>query len=234
MAECGYRAIALMAGFFMLGAPLAAPAAELPDGFVYLSDIDPTIGEDIRYAGKDNFTHAVVPGYHAAECVLAEAAAQALAAVQSELSARGYGLVVHDCYRPAKAVRHFVEWASEPGKPDPVHYPHLTRERLLAEGYIARTSKHSSGATVDLTLVRLSGSGAEALPMGTAFDVFDPLSHTASSRIPAAAKANRRLLVNAMKVHGFRNYRREWWHFSYRPEPFPGRAFDFDILPKSP
>src|SRR5262245_43297439 len=37
-------------------------AAEMPKDFVYLRDIDPTILQDMRYAGRDNFTGEPVPG----------------------------------------------------------------------------------------------------------------------------------------------------------------------------
>lgn len=209
----------------------AARAADLPKGFVYLSDIDPTIALDMRYAGTGNFTHEIVPGYHAAECVLTGETAKALSEVQADLQGLGYGLMVYDCYRPAKAVKRFVEWASEKGTADPDHNPHVARNRLVAEGYIGRRSGHSSGGTVDLTLMRLGEK--VAAPMGTGFDFFDPRAFTASGEISAAARANRTRLVAAMMRHGFRNYRREWWHFRYLREPFAGRMFDFDIEPRT-
>jgi D-alanyl-D-alanine dipeptidase len=220
-------AIALMAGLIAS----AAQAAGLPDGFSYLSDIDPTIAQDMRYAGSNNFTDAVVPGYTAPECILATRTAKALAAVQADLHASGYGLLVYDCYRPAKAVKRFVEWASEPGPADPRHNPDVPRTRLLAEGYIARKSGHSSGGTVDLTLVRLGRHAS--LPLGTDFDFFDPLARMDNRRAPPEVKANRKRLLEVMARHGFDNYQREWWHFHHRQEPFAGKAFDFDILPKS-
>ena len=215
----------------MLSAALAcqAGAAELPGDFVYLSDIDRTIRQDMRYAGADNFTHRPVPGYRAAECILTEPAAQALAAAQSELGAGGLGLMVYDCYRPAKAVRSFVAWASRKGPADPGHNPHVARDRLLAEGYIGRKSSHSAGSTVDLTLIR----NGKPLDMGTGFDFFDPLAFTDARAISAAARTNRKRLVAIMKAHGFANYRREWWHFTYTGQPSADTAFDFDIEPKS-
>ncbi|MEI9803924.1 MAG: hypothetical protein WDN48_04975 [Pseudolabrys sp.] len=66
-------AFALIAGT----APLAARDA-LPAGFVYLPWIStPTIGQDIRYAGHNNFVGRPLPGYDAAECVLRSDVAQA-------------------------------------------------------------------------------------------------------------------------------------------------------------
>jgi zinc D-Ala-D-Ala dipeptidase len=209
----------------------AASAADPPEGFVYLSDVDPAIAQDMRYAGINNFTHAIVPGYRAAECILTSETAKALAQVQADLRAEGFGLMVHDCYRPAKAVKRFVEWASQNGPADPGHNPHVARSRLIAEGYVGRRSGHSSGGTVDLTMVRLGEKAS--VPMGTGFDFFDPLAFTAAKDIPSEAKANRKRLVAAMARHGFRNYKREWWHFRFVREPFAGRMFDFDIEPKT-
>jgi zinc D-Ala-D-Ala dipeptidase len=143
----------------------------------------------------------------------------------------GYGLMVYDCYRPAKAVQRFVEWASENAPADPDHNPRVARNRLVTEGYIGRRSGHSSGGTVDLTLVRLGEK--VSVPMGTGFDFFDPRASTASKDISKQAKANRQRLSAAMGRHGFNNYKREWWHFRYVGEPFAGQMFDFDIEPKT-
>jgi len=207
-----------------------ASAAEWHEGFVYLSSIDPTIRQDMRYAGADNFTHAPVPGYKAAECVLTEKAARALAAVQADVARTGYGLVVYDGYRPAKAVNYFVQWASQAGAADPMHNPHVARNHLLSEGYIGRKSDHSAGSTVDLTMTH----NGVPVDMGTSFDFFDPLAFTNARNVSATARANRRRLVAAMKRHGFENYSREWWHFTYVRQPFAGAMFDFDIVPKTP
>ena len=202
-----------------------AGAAELHQGFVYLSDIDPTIRQDIRYAGRDNFTHAPVPGYQAAECVLTEKAARALAAVQADIAPEGYGLVVYDCYRPAKAVSHFVRWASQPGKADPAHNPHIARDRLIAEGYIGRKSEHSAGSTVDLTMTY----NGMPVDMGTGFDFFDPRAHTDSTDVTSIQRANRLRLREAMAAQGFRNYPLEWWHYTLAPEPTPHTLYDVPV-----
>ena len=47
-----------------------ASAQTLPGGFVFLRDIDPTIIQDIRYAGSNNFVGRPLAGYDAAECVV--------------------------------------------------------------------------------------------------------------------------------------------------------------------
>lgn len=65
--------------------------------------------------------------------------------------------------------------------------------------------------------------------MGTAFDLFDPLSHTADPRVVGAARENREVLGRALAGQGFVNLPQEWWHFTYRPEAFPDRYFDFPV-----
>jgi D-alanyl-D-alanine dipeptidase len=65
--------------------------------------------------------------------------------------------------------------------------------------------------------------------MGTSFDCFDPLSHTAARGIGAEARRHRALLVAVMQRHGFVNYRREWWHFKFESRQ-AGASFDFPIV----
>lgn len=225
------RAIAWAAALAAAAAGLQSPviAGGLSKDFVYLADFAPEIRQDMRYAGSRNFTGGAVPGYKAAECVLSREAAQALRAVHAALSARGLGLLALDCYRPAKAVRHFVSWAEGGGASDPDHHPRLERSALLAEGYIARRSGHSTGFSVDVTLTDSRGVERD---MGTPFDFFDPLAATSSGGIPARVAERRRILVEAMALAGFVNYRREWWHFSLGRRPAEARSHDFDILPR--
>ena len=86
----------------------------LPKGFVYLRDIDPTIVQDIRYAGSHNFVGRLIRGYLAAECILSEPAARAVEAVQRKLAEKKLSLVVWDCYRPKRAVDDFLQWSKDP------------------------------------------------------------------------------------------------------------------------
>ncbi len=220
--------------------PLPAFSADLPAGFVYLADIDPTIRQDMRYAGSDNFLGRPAEGYLAPECILTEAAAKRLSAVQESVLAEGLGLIVFDCYRPSRAVADFAAWVKAGGPPDPRWYPETRRGRLIAEGYIASRSEHSRGSTVDLALVPADPSrpaapepecGADdtgAVDFGTGFDCLDRKSRTAFMPLTPEAIANRETLVDAMAAQGFRNYSREWWHFSLNGEPFK-EEFDFPV-----
>jgi D-alanyl-D-alanine dipeptidase len=195
-----------------------------------IRSLAPGIAEDIRYAGSDNFTGAIVDGYMAPKCFLRTQAAEALARVESTLRKEGYGLRIWDCYRPARAVANFVRWAGDLAdtRTKAVHYPNLGKAQLLGE-YIAPVSGHSRGATVDLTLMRCTGGRCEPLDMGTDFDFFDPLAHTDAPAITANQRLNRQRLVRAMATEGFSNYPQEWWHYSLTPAAAPDMIYDVPV-----
>jgi D-alanyl-D-alanine dipeptidase len=196
----------LFAGAAMIFA-VRATAGELPQGFARLSDIAPGVAQDMRYAGPDNFTGAPLPGYRSPQCWLRAEAAKALARAQAEAHRMGFDLVVHDCYRPRRAVAAFVEWsrnADQRTKRD--YYPNIDKRALFAQGYIAEKSGHSTGLAVDL--------GVRGWNFGTPFDFFDQRSWT-RAKAPREARLHRERLVALMRRHGFVNYPREWWHFSF-------------------
>jgi D-alanyl-D-alanine dipeptidase len=209
-----------------------------PAGLVALREVDASIVQDMRYAGANNFVGRPLPGYAQAECLLLDSAAEALGRVQRDLAPKKLSLKVLDCYRPTQAVAAMAQWARD-GRPAGTgqrFFPRLDKSALFALGYIAARSSHSLGTAVDLTLVETGQADAapavpDAVPctapyaergpadgidMGTAFDCFDPRSHTANPQISAAAKQHRQLLVAAMRRNGFVNYAREWWHFSWQ------------------
>jgi D-alanyl-D-alanine dipeptidase len=182
-------------------------------------------------------------------------AAVALKRVQEELARENLGLKVYDCYRPTRAVRAMAAWAHD-GNDDPGtrrFYPALQKRNLFALGYIAAQSRHSTGTTVDLTLIRLPEAPAarfdpaarygpctgpagrrapdNSLDMGTGFDCFDTRSHATNSAIGPEPRRSRAVLQDAMRRHGFASYFREWWHFSFLSAAEP-RAYDFEIRPR--
>src|SRR6266705_3190328 len=138
------RAGIVIVAAIVLAAPMQAAAAQrtLPAGLVYLRDLDPTIAQDIRYAGSDNFVGRPLPGYDAAECILRRDAAAALRQVQADLAAAGLALKVYDCYRPTRAVRAMAQWASDgrPGGASKRFFPKLQKDTLFARGYVATRS----------------------------------------------------------------------------------------------
>ena len=198
----------------------SAACAEPPPGFSRLADLAPDVRQDMRYAGPNNFTGRPVPGYRAPQCWLRTDAARALAAAQAEAKAQGFSLVVYDCYRPRRAVSSFVEWsrnADQSTKAD--YYPRVDKSQLFPQGYIAEQSMHSTGLAVDL--------GVVGWDFGTPFDYFDERSWTKSAT-PAEARAHREALVTLMTRHGFENFPREWWHFTFKATG-PAPAHDEEV-----
>lgn len=207
-----------------LMAAASVRAGDMP-GFVDIARADPTIALQIRYAGNDNFIGDPIDGYDAARCLLSAPAAQALLAAQRELRDFGLSLIVWDCFRPQRAVDHFMRWARDATdqRMKAAYYPHIDKSRLVGEGYIAERSGHSRGSTIDLGLADESGA---PLDMGSAWDFFDPLAHTSARNIPEQARRNRLLLRALMEKHGFRNFPSEWWHYTLADEPYPDTFFD--------
>lgn len=132
----------------------------------------------------------------------------------------GLALLVLDAFRTqsqqfASWNRRFAQLARAHPQLDTAALAELCR-RDVADP-VDRPSGHQSGAAVDVTLTR---DGAE-LDMGGAYGDFstrgtpDDRVRTECDALPAAARANRGLLIRAMAVAGFVNYPDEWWHFSH-------------------
>jgi D-alanyl-D-alanine dipeptidase len=232
----------------------SAFAQAAPDSFVYLRDIDPSIIQDIRYAGSNNFVGRPLKGYAAAECVVKREVGLRLKAIQQELSKQNLSLKMFDCYRPARAVADMWAWAQN-GKETPAERrfnPAIPKAALFRRGYISGHSLHSTGAALDLTLVDLKADNSAvfdpnksyadctapvearapeaSIDMGTGYDCTDLKGHTNAASITPAQRRWRNLLVAAMARQGFVNYSKEWWHFS-----LPGigaTAYDFPIQPR--
>src|SRR5260370_713969 len=88
-------------------------AHALPQDFVYLNQIDPSIVQDMRYASDHNFVGRPIKGYDAKTCILTMQAARALKNVQQELLKHSLSLKVYDCYRPTMAVDDFMAWSKD-------------------------------------------------------------------------------------------------------------------------
>jgi len=213
----------------LLVLPAAEAFAQTAAGFVDAATAVQGIVVDMRYFGSHNFVGTRIDGYEAPRCLLTRQAATALAAVESDLESRGLGLKVFDCYRPARAVAHFVRWARDladlQGKAE--FYPEADKRNLFKEGYIASRSGHSRGSTIDITLV--TRQDGRDLDMGSPFDFFGPRSWPSYRGVSEEARNHRALLAGAMRRRGFGPYEREWWHFTLAREPFPNTYFDFAV-----
>lgn len=184
---------------------------------VNVKDKVPTVIVDMPYATKDNFIGEKL--YEKEVCLLRPEVARALLDAQYEFMNMGCRLKMLDCYRPKSVSAKMWRFGKEhnrkclemgrkcrrndcdPNEPDCLWEP-LTQ-------YLSRTSKHNTGAAVDVTLVK---DGKE-LDMGAPYDHFGREARTKN----AAGKQleNRLLLKRVMERHGFKNYFREWWHFNH-------------------
>ena len=225
----------------------------IPESFVDIQKIIPDVILDIRYYGPHNFLGETVDGYLAPKCYLTREAGEALAKVQKDLLPYSLTLKIYDCYRPQRAVDHFVRWAKDIKNTTTMKefYPTVDKRNLFRDGYIDSKSGHSRGSTVDLTIVPppapaqagyVPGQplfecylpaekcfGDNSIDMGTGFDCFHERSHTANTTINRQQKINRLLLKSLMEKHGFRNYDKEWWHYTLKNEPYPDTYFNFVI-----
>ena len=197
--------------------------------FVDVQEFIPSVQLDIRYYTTENFVGSRIDGYEAPKCLLTKEAAIALQKVQEQLIRNRQSLKIFDCYRPQRAVEHFVRWAKDLSdqrmKAD--YYPSVDKKNLFRDGYIAERSGHSRGSTIDLTIIDLDSN--QMLDMGTDFDFFDPLSHTINHQISKSQQENRLILRTVMKQNGFMNLAEEWWHYTLENEPYPDQYFDFKI-----
>jgi len=187
-------------------------------GFVYLSEVDPTIIISPRYSTTENFVGNIVYGYTQPVIMLTKQAAEALKQVQQEVTKDGYSLVVYDAYRPQRAVNHFMRWSNDLADQTKksYYYPRVDKDKVFELGYVAARSGHSRGSTVDLTLIKLGNSlhpiqekkrklldGFEitllddgTVDMGSSFDLFDEASHHENNLIEEQFKQIRAYTIS--------------------------------------
>lgn len=170
-----------------------------PAELVELVTLDSTIRLDIRYATSDNFLST--PVYSEARAFLQRPAAEAVVRVhQALLEVHGYGLLVHDAYRPWYITKVF--WDATP----------IDQHDFVADP--AEGSIHNRGGAIDLTLFVLETGEPVTMP-----SLYDEFSSRASADYPGGTAEQRRrrdLLRRTMQDEGFTVYPYEWWHFDYR------------------
>ena|ERR1700754_621425 len=169
----------------------------VPD-LVELVKLDPAIKLDVRYATTNNFLST--PVYTQARAFLQRPAAEALVRAQHELEASGYGLIIHDGYRPWYVTKIF--WDATP------------REQKIFVANPAEGSKHNRGCAVDLSLYDLKTGREVEMPSG-----YDEMTTRAYADYPGGTpdeRARRALLRHAMEKQGFVVNPTEWWHFDYK------------------
>lgn len=168
-----------------------------PD-LVDLTTLDDTIKLDLRYATDNNFlSTSLYP--KTAKAYLQRPAAEALARIHKKLATQGYGLLIHDAYRPWHVTRMF--WDATPVK----------QRMFVADP--AQGSRHNRGCAVDLTLYdRKTG---KAVQMVGGFDEFSDRSYPDYLGGTGLQRWHRDLLRAAMEAE-FTVYEAEWWHFDFK------------------
>jgi len=186
-----------------------------PD-LVELESLDPTIHYDIRYATTNNFLETAF--YREPHAFLQRPAAEALVRAQHALAASGYGLLIHDAYRPWFVTRMFFD-----ATPD-------SQQVFVADP--AKGSRHNRVAAVDLTLYDLDTG--DPVEMVGGYDEFSERSYPDYVGGTALQRWHRELLRAAMEKAGFHVYEFEWWHFDYADWPsYPIENLTFDELEAS-
>jgi len=191
--------------------PPAEPGPFRPVDLVELTTLDATIQLDIRYATKDNFLG--VPVYEEARAFLQRPAALALLRAHRALKPKGFGLLIHDGYRPWWVTKVF--WEATPA----------SGHDFVADP--AKGSRHNRGCAVDLTLYRLADGKAVEMP--SLYDEMSERSAPGYAGGTAEARRLRELLRAAMEREGFSVNPTEWWHFDYaswREYPILNVPFD--------
>jgi len=164
--------------------------------------LDPTIRLDIRYATTNNFLST--PLYNQARAFLQRPAAEAVMRVNKKLQSKGYGLLVHDAYRPWYITKVF--WDATPDD----------SKKFVADP--SKGSKHNRGCAVDLTLFDLNAAKAVVMP-----SLYDEMSERAYANYNGGTDEQRNfrdLLRTEMESEGFTVYEFEWWHFDYKDWKF--------------
>ena len=168
-----------------------------PD-LVELAPLDPGIHLDIRYATANDFLGT--PVYSQARAFLQRPAAEALLPVLQKLEPLGYGLLIHDAYRPWYVTKIFWDATPPEGK------------IFVADP--AQGSRHNRGCAVDLTLYDLASG--KPLEMPGTYDEMSPRSFPDYPGGTSLQRWHRDLLRRAMESEGFTVYEAEWWHFDYK------------------
>lgn len=183
---------------------------------VDLAALDPTIKLDIRYATTNNFLGT--PLYTSAKAYLQKPAAEALLRVHKKLADQGYGLLIHDGYRPWSVTKMF--WEATP----------LKWRQFVAPPQLG--SRHNRGCAVDLTLYDRQTGRLVEMPGG-----YDEMSDRSYGEYPGGTSQqrwHRELLRRAMEVEGFTVYEAEWWHFDYKDwRKYPILNLSFEELEKA-
>ena len=161
---------------------------------VRVTDYIPDANIDIKYATSDNFTGGKI--YDFDDAYVRYGTVLKLKNAADALRERGYMLLIWDAYRPQSAQFTLFE-----NSPDPTYVSDPNK------GF----SSHSSGGTVDITVIKADGSKVE---MPTDFDDFSDKADRNYNDVSKTAAKNSKMLEDIMEDAGFKGYSAEWWHYS--------------------
>ena len=187
----------LRAEALRLAPPKEAGPFRKPD-LVELTSLDPAFHLDIRYAQSNNFLST--PVYTQARAFMQRPAAEALQRALKKLQPLGYGLLIHDAYRPWYVTKIF--WDATPP----------TDHNFVADPQ--KGSKHNRGCAVDITLYDLATG--QAIEMPGLYDEMSPRSFPNFPGGTSLQRWHRDLLRKAIESEGFTVDANEWWHFDYK------------------
>jgi CubicO group peptidase (beta-lactamase class C family)/D-alanyl-D-alanine dipeptidase len=169
-----------------------------PADLVELNKLDPSIKLDIRYATSKNFLRA--PLYLQSRAYMQRPAAEAVVRASQTLHKLGYGLLIHDSYRPWYVTKMFWD-----GTPD---------DKKIFVADPSQGSRHNRGCAVDLTLYDLKTG--QPIVMTGGYDEMSERSYPFYPGGTSLQRWHRHLLREAMEEEGFTVYEFEWWHFDYK------------------
>ena len=183
--------------------------------FVIINDKIPNILTELRYYTSYNFIGEKIVGYEEPVAIIRKEVIEKLREANNDFNEDGYLIKIWDSYRPQKSVDQFYEWVknNDDNKMKPYFYPNLTKSDLK-DKYINKTSDHSLGYSIDLTLVNMT-TGKE-IDFGSGFDFFDEVSITDNDEITDEQYKMREYLKETMKKYNFVNKTDEWYHYTFK------------------
>ena len=182
---------------------------------VELIKLDPTIRLDVRYATTNNLFGTVF--YSEPRAFLQRPAAESLVRVNAKLKPLGYGLLVHDAYRPWYVTKVF--WDATPA------------DKKLFVADPSQGSRHNRGCAVDITLYDLKTK--KPIEMVSTYDETTDRAYPDYPGGTSLQRWHRDLLRAAMEAEGFKVYPAEWWHFDFNDwQKYPILNVRFDQISK--
>ena len=178
----------------------AAMPAKLQQGqqgrLIRIRSIVPNVKFDLRYAGSNNIFG--VPLFETTEAFAEAETVSALKKAAEKLTARGYGLLVWEGYRPWYVSK--------------LAYDLLPKDKKTMLPVPDKGEDRNTGRAVDVSLYDLKTG--EAVNMISDFDEVSVRQYPGFSGGTERQRNIRDMLAAVMKECGFAQGKEEWWHFT--------------------